>query len=246
MPSRCVDFRLSDESLFKGAFVPVFLSYRDAFVRRAVLAAVFAIGNTICLADWLHDGGQYNYQPAYLVYLTIWTAFFEMLLLIALAVASFIIHKNNDNVDAITPKWRRFLSLSFSVLLPWSIVVTLVFWLALFPFVRHTVWGVISTSLLHLLNSIVSVLDLNTFRHQLQASHVMFGLLYGIAYLITNAIYVAVEDVVVYFILPWDSALMSIGVGVGTALFYICCFTVLRYFARRRHAKLQQTDAQLP
>jgi len=102
-----------------------------------------------------------------------------------------------------------------------ALFITLVFWVALFPYVAGTLdtWGLVLNFLIHGFNSISCLIDMFIVKRDLKFWHLWFALAYGISYMIFSIVYWAVGGTdpngnpYIYPILDWDG---NPGLAVGT------------------------------
>ncbi|XP_014776571.1 protein rolling stone [Octopus bimaculoides] len=174
--------------------------------------------------------------------------------------------KANFSVEADRSTWYMKLSwLVFSVVFNWAIIVTLIFFGAIYPgFIQNEPCPVISFEdiNIHALNTVFVILEVILCAYPVRLYHVLYSIFYGMIYLVFNICYWSSdrENNIIYpgildWNYPWTSLVMALLLAfvitpflqlVHFVLYHIRCFLFRKiygheYIYRRRPSALKKT-----
>lgn len=125
------------------------------------------------------------------------------------------------------PAYRKAAQIAYTIGLPASTVVTLLYWSLVFPDEDVSGVGYLTTSVVHALNSCFFLLDFAINRNLIAHRHGLFVGSYATVYLLFNFIYCQALDTVIYKALDWDKvsgyvfAVVGILATVGSFYLYL-------------------------
>lgn len=100
-----------------------------------------------------------------------------------------------------------------------ALLVTIMYWAALYPSIGHT--NIVDVNL-HGVNSVIVMLDTAITAHPVRLLHVIYPVIYGLAYVIFSIIYWSVDHTHVMYpgVLDWNNAGKTTGIvlAIGFAL----------------------------
>lgn len=99
------------------------------------------------------------------------------------------------------------------------LMVTLLFWITLWPYMNHTRFGFLLNFQLHAVTSIIIILEHLVSAVPIRLWHFIYTFIFGIIYVIFSIVYYAVDHVVIYpVLLDWGKPCTPIFVCLLTSL----------------------------
>ncbi|XP_033746535.1 uncharacterized protein LOC117331766 [Pecten maximus] len=142
--------------------------------------------------------------------------------------------ETEDNLSCLM-KFSWFLS---ALAQHFSIFVTLLYFSAVFPFLKVKS-GLVNDINLHAVNSFIVLLDLAVSARPVRLLHVLYPVIYGCAYAVFSVVYWTFDKElnVLYAILDWNSPALTLGVIAGALLIVVPLIQCMLYGLYRLRLK---------
>ncbi|KAK6176779.1 hypothetical protein SNE40_015013 [Patella caerulea] len=142
-----------------------------------------------------------------------------------------ITENSDDEIQVVVPKlpfYVKIVWLLFTVISPAALTVTIMFWAAIYPSLKHANPIGIDNIQLHVLNTVIILLEHAVTAVPFRLLHFIYPTIYGLIYIIFSIIFWSGDhNRVIYNILDWSKPGMTVGfvLLIGFVVIPILCLT---------------------
>lgn len=139
------------------------------------------------------------------------------------------------------PWYMKIQWILYNIALPSAILVTLIYWAALYPMIKaysnknyETNWFDVS---IHALNSVLMITESYLNHIPVRILHAYQGIIYGLVYVLFSVIvYYTMNHKVLYpYILDWNHPGITVACLLGIILYYCVTFLILFIITRLKY-----------